>query len=331
LVEAANAGADSAVLEASSHALDQHRTDGIRFAAGVFTNLTGDHRDYHPTQEHYLHAKKRLFDGLEESAVAVINADDPAGQAMIADCSARVLRFGTDARATLRAESVQMRSNGSSFLLITPLGEAPLRCSLIGHHNVSNVLAAAGVATAMGIDPQTVARGIGGVRSVRGRLERINDNQSGITVLIDYAHTDDALDNVLRAVKPICAGRLILVFGCGGDRDRSKRPRMAKVAQTHADEFVLTSDNPRTEDPMRILHDVLAGFSSPNPPGLSIQNDRRKAIELAIDHARPGDTVLIAGKGHEDYQVIGNDRIWFDDAAVARESLHLTKPTKGNA
>jgi UDP-N-acetylmuramoyl-L-alanyl-D-glutamate--2,6-diaminopimelate ligase len=224
-----------------------------------------------------------------------------------------------------------MRSNGSSFLLITPLGEAPLRCSLIGHHNVSNVLAAAGVATAMGIDPQTVARGIGGVRSVRGRLERINDNQSGITVLIDYAHTDDALDNVLRAVKPICAGRLILVFGCGGDRDRSKRPRMAKVAQTHADEFVLTSDNPRTEDPMRILHDVLAGFSSPNPPGLSIQNDRRKAIELAIDHARPGDTVLIAGKGHEDYQVIGNDRIWFDDAAVARESLHLTKPTKGNA
>lgn len=330
LVEAAGAGADSAVLEASSHALDQHRTDGIRFTAGVFTNLTGDHRDYHPTQEHYLHAKKRLFDGLEDSAVAVINADDPAGPALIADCSARVLRYGTDPRAALRAESVQLRSNGSSFLLNTPLGEALVRCSLIGQHNISNVLAAAGVATAMGIDPQTVARGIGSVGSVRGRLERISDDDSGVTVLVDYAHTDDALDNVLRAVKPVCDGRLILVFGCGGDRDRSKRPRMAKVAEAHADEFVLTSDNPRTEDPQRILDDVLAGFSSRTLRGLSVERDRRAAIELAIAHAQPGDTVLIAGKGHEDYQLIGNDRLWFDDAVIARQTLHLTQPTKGS-
>jgi len=321
LVEAAECGAKYAVLEASSHALDQRRCEGVRFDAAVFTNLTGDHRDYHPTQDDYCRAKKRLFDSLGPGAWAVVNADDPAGETMLEDCRASAWRFGFGAAADVRGVVDRSDATGSRFRLVTPVGEADVHFPLVGRHNVANALAAAAAALSLGVELDTVRAGLEGASVAPGRLERIAGDNGGPAVLVDYAHTDDALDNVLKAVRPITRGRLIVLFGCGGDRDETKRPRMGRVAATLADEVVVTSDNPRTESVDRIIEHVLAGIDAADRERIHVEPDRQAAIEWAVARGESGDTVLLAGKGHETYQIIGAERRPFDDRVVAANAL----------
>jgi UDP-N-acetylmuramyl-tripeptide synthetase len=332
LAEAAAAGATHAVMEVSSHALDQGRCDGLKFSVGVFSNLTGDHLDYHKTMDAYLLAKKRLFDSLESDALAVVNVEDSAGEQMVADCRGRVLRYGIadttqkslDVWATIR----EMTAAGTRFQLTAryPVrGGKPLSCevdsALVGRHNVQNCLAAAGACVALDIDPEVIAAGLHAVRCVPGRLQAVDTGDSGLAVLVDYAHTDDAMANVLSALKPLTAGELIVLFGCGGDRDPTKRPRMARVAAQLADRIIVTSDNPRTEDPAAIIAQIMTGFDADSLPRVVVEPDRRAAITLAITRASPGDVVLLAGKGHETYQIVGRQKFDFDDAAVAGEVL----------
>ena len=322
LSRAMDAGASYAVLEVSSHALDQHRCAGLVFDAAVFTNLTGDHFDYHRTRAAYLQAKKRLFDQLDPGAVAIVNDDDPATAEMVADCRAPVIRYGIsnphlDATAEIRAMSLsgselEMRISGSSISVSS---------HLIGRHNASNLLAAAAAAHKLGVPAGDIAEGIECMGTVHGRLERVEQEGFPISVLIDYAHTDDALDNALSTLKPLTIGRLICVFGCGGDRDRTKRPRMGAVVGRLADVAVVTSDNPRTEDPSVIIQEILPGFEGHPDCVTYVEPDRRAAIRHAIAMAEAGDTVLIAGKGHEDYQILGHRRIHFDDTEQAVEAL----------
>ncbi len=324
LARAAEAGAAWAVVEASSHALDQRRCDGLNFAAAVFTNISGDHLDYHGDTASYVRAKKRLFDGLDADAVAVVNADDDYAEAMLADCRAqRVVRYGLDhSRADLTADIGSLSAEASHYRIVGDGRSIPISSGLIGDHNVMNGLAAAATARALGFDDGAIARGLEMVSVVRGRLERVQVPGQGLAVLVDYAHTDDALRQVLSALSPLTDGRVICVFGCGGDRDRSKRPRMAAVVAERADVAVVTSDNPRTEDPNEIIEEVLTGFGPGGGCRLEVEPDRRAAIALAISGARRGDTVLIAGKGHEDYQIIGRTRRHFDDVEEARLCLH---------
>jgi len=353
LAEAAQAGATHAVMEVSSHALDQGRCDGVRFAVGVFSNLSGDHLDYHRSMAAYLRAKKRLFDRLEPVSVAVINADDPAGEPMVADCRARIVRYGIvgDAGISSRDSSDAPRAGakcsadeldvsalvhestatGTQFDLTIRHGSVgpasgliescPVNSSLVGRYNVQNCLAASAAAAALGVDLEVIVAGLTSVRCVPGRLHRVEAGRTDVTVLVDYAHTDDALANVLSALRPLAGRRLIVLFGCGGDRDRKKRPRMARVVAGYADRIVVTSDNPRTEDPKRIIDEILPGFAPADLERVTVEPDRRKAITQAIQMAAPGDMVLLAGKGHETYQEIGRERIDFDDAAVAAEVL----------
>ncbi len=321
--EAASAGAEMIVLEASSHALHQHRTDGLTPNVAVFTNLSGDHQDYHGSLEDYLAAKKLLFDRLGADATAVLNLDDPASEAVAADCSARRLTYGLNQLADVHAKISEMTAAGSRFELVTPSGTAEVSSSLVGRHNVVNSLAAASTGLAMGFDLDVIARGLGELGIVAGRLERVvsADADGAPTVLVDYAHTDDALQNVVSALAPLKQGRLVVVFGCGGDRDRSKRPRMARAAAAHADRVVVTSDNPRTESPESIIEEILAGFEPKDMSKVTIEPDRQRAIERAIRRAEPDDIVLIAGKGHETYQILGKRRVPFDDRQVALACL----------
>jgi UDP-N-acetylmuramoyl-L-alanyl-D-glutamate--2,6-diaminopimelate ligase len=323
LVEAAGAGARFATMEVSSISLDQRRVDGIDFAVAVFSNLTGDHLDYHGTMANYLAAKKRLFDGLKPDATAVINTDDPAADALIANCRARTLRYGFNDRADLRAEPLESSAGGTRFLLHFGATAMEMTTALAGRHNIYNAMAAAGAMLAVGLDLETIRAGLATVRRVPGRLERVGGPDAGVNIFVDYAHTDDALDNVLRAVRPLTAGRLWCVFGCGGDRDRTKRPRMAAVAARLADAVVVTSDNPRTEDPKTIIDEILRGLPADRAPAALVEPDRAAAIHTAVARAAAGDTVLIAGKGHEDYQIIGTEKIHFDDVEVARAALRL--------
>jgi len=345
LAESAAAGATHAVMEVSSHALDQGRCDGIRFAVGVFSNLTGDHLDYHKTMADYLRAKKRLFDGLAEDAVAVVNTEDAASETMVADCVARVVRYGiaeNDGTGDcdpscfgwdVVARVLEMTATGSRFELIlrseSPFSDAGARTtatvsmSLVGRHNVENALAAAAASWAVGVDSKTIADGLHAIACVPGRLQRVDIDGTGVNVLVDYAHTDDALSNVLSALRPLTDGRLIVLFGCGGDRDRTKRPRMARVAGQYADAVIVTSDNPRTEQPTAIIEDIMAGFTPEMMSKVTVEPDRRQAIIRAITMAETGDVVLLAGKGHETYQLIGGRKIDFDDADVAAEALKM--------
>jgi len=314
------AGRTHLVMEVSSHALHQGRTAGIDFAAGVFTNLTGDHLDYHRTMKRYLAAKRKLFKQLPPDASAVINRDDPAAEEMIRATVAKPITYGLNPLADVRARIGAIDATGTKFDLIYDGSETPVSIGLIGRHNVYNVLAAASACLAVGLQPGQIAEALGEVPAVPGRLQRV-ECDTGFDVFVDYAHTDDALSNVLKALRPIVRGRLIVVFGCGGDRDRSKRPRMAGVAEQLADVVVVTSDNPRGEDPDAIIGEILAGFSDLGRSKTQVQGDRRAAIRLAIESARPGDVVLIAGKGHETYQIIGSRRTDFDDVAVAAEEI----------
>ncbi|MBI4717218.1 MAG: UDP-N-acetylmuramoyl-L-alanyl-D-glutamate--2,6-diaminopimelate ligase [Planctomycetes bacterium] len=325
LARAREAGATHAVMEVSSHALDQCRTDGLRFSAAVFTNLTGDHLDYHRTMEAYRAAKRRLFTGLGGEAFAIINADDPAAAFMSADLRARVVSVGMDARAAdVSAHMARMGRMGSSFVLRGRTFETEIHCRLPGRHNVLNALCAAAAAEAIGVCAAAVRTGLEQLNGVPGRLQRVERDGCPFSVLVDYAHTDDALRNVLQAVRPLTTGRVLCVFGCGGDRDRSKRPRMAAVVGQLADVAVVTSDNPRSEDPQAIIAEILRGFEPGGACRVQVEADRKRAIELAIGEARPGDTVLIAGKGHEDYQLIGGAVLEFDDASVARTCLEAS-------
>ncbi len=314
------AGRGHLVMEVSSHALDQRRTAGVPFHVGVFTNLSGDHLDYHGTMEAYLGAKRRLFEGLPADAVAVLNRDEAASEQMAAATAAGVIWYGLSPAADVWARIERIDATGSRFRIVTPDGEAGVVTPLIGRHNVMNCLAAAGAGLAVGIDLPAIAEGLASVASVPGRLERVAA-EAPFDVFVDYAHTDDALANVLAALEPIRRGRIILVFGCGGDRDRTKRPRMARVAERHADRVIVTSDNPRTEPPGAIIEEIVAGMSESARAAAAVRVDRGEAIRLAVAEAAPGDIVLIAGKGHETYQDFGDRRVHFSDAEAAAAAV----------
>jgi UDP-N-acetylmuramyl-tripeptide synthetase len=309
-------GASAVVMEVSSHALDQERVAGLSFTAAAFTNLTGDHLDYHHTFEAYRDAKAKLFAGLTPDAAAVINRDDPTGAHMAAQTKARVVWFSLDQPADIRATITQNRINGTFYRLHVGGQDLVLENAIVGKHNVYNAMTAAGLALAAGATPEQIQAGLMSVRNIPGRLQRV-PCVSHAEVFVDYAHTDDALDNVLSVLRPLTNKRLICVFGCGGDRDRTKRPRMARVACRHADVVVVTSDNPRTEDPNAIIAEICSGLEGGAREQAIVEADRAKAIRLALSLAGHGDVVLIAGKGHESYQIIGQSRIHFDDVEVA--------------
>ncbi|MCY2929150.1 MAG: UDP-N-acetylmuramoyl-L-alanyl-D-glutamate--2,6-diaminopimelate ligase [Planctomycetota bacterium] len=317
------AGQSHLVMEVSSHALDQDRTSGLSFAAAVFTNLTGDHLDYHHTMEAYKAAKLRLFSQLGPHSAAVINRDDPAAEDFLSAAAGAgtVLSYGLNSTAALWARIGRIDAAGTRFTLTHAGTETEFATGLIGRHNVYNCLAAAGAGIALGVPMGDVVAALGATGNVRGRLERV-DVPAPYSVFVDYAHTDDALGNVLGALRPLLhGGRVIVVFGCGGDRDRTKRPRMAAVAQDLADRVIVTSDNPRSERPEAIIEEILAGLSEQGRRRTDVVADRREAIEQALAQAAPGDIVLLAGKGHETEQVVGSQRLHFDDVEVAAEIM----------
>ncbi|MGB5134401.1 MAG: UDP-N-acetylmuramoyl-L-alanyl-D-glutamate--2,6-diaminopimelate ligase, partial [Prochlorococcaceae cyanobacterium] len=329
LAQAAESGVSVAAMEVSSHALHQQRVAGCRFAGAVFTNLTQDHLDYHPSMEAYFEAKALLFaepllpaDGQPR---AVVNCDDPWGARLAEVLGPACWRSSLeDSHADLYIDALEMDSEGVSGRLRTPLGEGPFRSPLVGRFNLMNLLQAVGALQQQGLPLADLLEGLASFRGVPGRMERVvagGVRAGRPSVLVDYAHTPDGLENALRACRPFTSGRLICVFGCGGDRDRSKRPQMGAIAARLADRVVVTSDNPRTENPQRILDDVLAGI--PDGTVLQVDVDRAAAIASAIASAGADDLVLIAGKGHEDYQILGTTKVHFDDREEAEKALRL--------
>jgi UDP-N-acetylmuramoyl-L-alanyl-D-glutamate--2,6-diaminopimelate ligase len=329
----ATAGARSCAMEVSSHALALQRVAGIAWRAAVFTNLTQDHLDFHRTMEDYFEAKLRLFRDLSESATAIINTDDPRAAAVRGATRARALTFGVAPSADVRIAEVRATSRGTEVALRIPGGLLlRVRSPLLGRPNAGNLAAAAAVGTAVGLPPDVIARGLESVTGINGRFERIETGQP-YDVLVDYAHTDDALRNLLRAVRELGPRRILTVFGCGGDRDRSKRPLMGLAAAEASDLVVVTSDNPRSEDPDRIIADILPGVrrALPDPDRCLVIPDRREAIRRALAIAAPGDCVVIAGKGHETYQILGDRTVPFDDREVVREALRDRGANGGGA
>lgn len=332
---------DAAVMEVSSHGLELGRVQSCAFKVAAFTNLSQDHLDFHGSMDAYLASKARLFrDHLAPNATAVVNIDDASGEKIIGiarEAGASILRVGRGANATadLRLIDHEIRLEGTRATLEDSDGRLEVSLPLIGDFNLENLLVAAGIGRAMGIDHQTLAAGIAACPQVPGRMERVlGSGENEPTVLVDYAHTPDAVEKLLCAVRPLCKGRLIAIFGCGGDRDRTKRPLMAQAVAAHADCAIATSDNPRTEDPVAILADVEAGLSTLTrveasellsagaaPGRYSVLIDRREAIDRAILGAGPNDTVVLAGKGHEDYQILGREKFPFDDRQEARRAL----------
>jgi UDP-N-acetylmuramoyl-L-alanyl-D-glutamate--2,6-diaminopimelate ligase len=327
LAQAAESGVSVAAMEVSSHALHQQRVAGCRFAGAVFTNLTQDHLDYHPSMEAYFEAKALLFDEpllpADGQPRAVVNGDDPWGARLAEGLGPACWRSSLeDSAADLHIDALEMDSEGVSGRLCTPLGEGRFRSPLVGRFNLMNLLQAVGALQQQGLPLADLLEGLASFRGVPGRMERVvaaGVSAGRPSVLVDYAHTPDGLENALRACRPFTGGRLICVFGCGGDRDRSKRPQMGAIAARLADLVVVTSDNPRTEDPQRILDDVLAGI--PDGTVLQVDVDRAAAIASAIASAAADDLVLIAGKGHEDYQILGTTKVHFDDREEAEKAL----------
>jgi UDP-N-acetylmuramoyl-L-alanyl-D-glutamate--2,6-diaminopimelate ligase len=316
-------------MEVSSHALDQNRTAGLRFAAAAFTNLTGDHLDYHGTIENYRAAKRRLFQALDERAAAVVNRDDSSHAEILRGCRARPVLYSLDGPADIQATITRSTIKGTFYRLRMDGADPLLENAIVGRHNVYNAMAAAGLARVLGAPAEAVVQGLLSVRNIPGRLQRV-PCQIGADVFVDYAHTDDALENVLSVLKPLTKRRLIVVFGCGGDRDRTKRPRMARAVAKYAQAILVTSDNPRTEDPDAIIAEIIAGFDESGRRRATIEPDRAAAIRAAIAAAREGDVVLIAGKGHEDYQIIGSRRVHFDDVEAAiQAAAELAQATAG--
>ncbi|OHB60158.1 MAG: UDP-N-acetylmuramoyl-L-alanyl-D-glutamate--2,6-diaminopimelate ligase [Planctomycetes bacterium RBG_13_46_10] len=319
--EMLKAGCEYMVIEASSHALSQNRLAGINFKAAAFTNLTGDHLDYHKTTEDYLDAKTKLFSCLSPDAIAVLNKQSTEAQYIAERTKAKILWYAIDEPADITAHIESMDINGTRFSILDSRFSLriEIKTPLLGWHNISNHLAAAGLCLAAGFNLEAVSAGLSSLQGVPGRLEKVDF--ADFSVLVDYAHTDDALKNVLTTLKPLCKGKLIVVFGCGGDRDRTKRPRMAKVVEELANIVIVTSDNPRTEKPEDIINEILSGFENPKTEKITVESDRRKAIELAIETAGKDDIVLIAGKGHENYQIIGTQKFHFSDKEVATDFL----------
>ncbi|MFM7286652.1 MAG: UDP-N-acetylmuramoyl-L-alanyl-D-glutamate--2,6-diaminopimelate ligase [Cyanobium sp.] len=325
LAQAAEAGALIAAMEVSSHALDQQRVAGCRFAGAVFTNLTQDHLDYHLSMQAYFEAKALLFGEPLLQGGAVVNVDDPWGRQLAERLQAQGLPCWRssldDPDAELRISDLVMEARGIAGTLHTPAGSGAFHTPLVGRFNLMNLLQAVGVLVQQELPLPQLLEGLASFRGVPGRMERVHppSEAPAPAVLVDYAHTPDGLENALTACRPFTRGRLICVFGCGGDRDRSKRPQMGAIAARLADAVVVTSDNPRTEDPARILEDVVAGI--PAGSNLQVEADRARAIAMAIAAAGHDDLVLIAGKGHEDYQILGTTKIHFDDREEAEKAL----------
>jgi len=342
LRELVDLGARGVVMEVSSHSLEQHRPDGCLFDVAVFTNLTRDHLDYHLDMESYFASKLRLFTDLlaptdgKPLRRAVVNLDDPFGPRIAEAASAPVLSYAMAGEADLTVAEVDFSVRGIRCRINTPVGEIAIASELLGRFNLYNILAAVGAGLALGLPRDAIRAGIEGHKRVPGRLERVENGQ-GITVLVDYAHTGDALENVLSTIAELKTDRIITIFGCGGDRDKGKRPVMGEIAARYSDLAIITSDNPRTEDPQAILDDVRAGVAPLNlreyspeelaggfrEKGFATIESRRAAVRAAILAARPGDIVLLAGKGHEDYQIIGIRKFHFDDREEAAAALEL--------
>ncbi len=335
--EMVESGVTHVAMEVSSHALDLNRVDPCMFDAVVFTNLTQDHLDYHGTMEEYFESKARFFTELinrDKKTVSVINVDDPWGKKLVSRIDGKVVTFGLDRGADIYPAAFESDTGGVWGKIVTPGGSFDFRSNLLGRHNIYNILSAVGAALGAGIEMEAVRRGINGKITVPGRLEAVDRGQDFL-VLVDYAHTDDALKNVLSTLKPLTEGRLITLFGCGGDRDKNKRPKMAAAAARLSDRVIVTSDNPRTEEPDKIIEDILEGFEGaeiekvePAPGSFegkgrayTVIPDRRDAIAFAVSEAKKGDIVLVAGKGHEDYQIIGTKKYPFDDRIEAEKGL----------
>jgi UDP-N-acetylmuramoyl-L-alanyl-D-glutamate--2,6-diaminopimelate ligase len=298
--------------------------DGTAFAAAIFTNLTRDHLDFHADMDDYFRAKRRLFEMLPRDAPSLINLDDPRGAALV-DAGGRPVTYAISRPADVTPGPLSFSLEGLSFDVRTPRGTVHVTSKLVGRPNVFNILAAVSAAMALDVPLEAIAEGLRSLDGVPGRFQVVSDARDEVTVVVDYAHTDDALRNLLETARPLAPGRLITVFGCGGDRDRTKRPLMGAVAGRLSDLIVITSDNPRSEDPNRIIEEARRGIT-PDTRRDSTQAvltivDRRAAISKAIELAGAGDVVLVAGKGHEKYQVIGDRTLPFDDVAVAREAL----------
>jgi UDP-N-acetylmuramoyl-L-alanyl-D-glutamate--2,6-diaminopimelate ligase len=326
LREMVDAGSGACAMEVSSHALSLRRVDGMRFAAAIFTNLTRDHLDYHGHMDAYFAAKRRLFEMLSPDAVGVVNADDQRAPSLV-EISPRPVTYGIDRRADVMPGPIDMTIDGLSFEVRTPRGPLNARSKLVGRPNVYNILSAVATAVAMDLPLDGIERGVSRLQHVPGRFQVVSTDADEIRVVVDYAHTDDALRNLLETARPLAPSRVITVFGCGGDRDRTKRPLMGAVAARLSDVVVLTSDNPRSEDPDRIIDEIQRGIaaggqkSSAKAPQVLTIADRRVAIDRAVKDARSGDLVLIAGKGHERTQTIGSRVLPFDDVEVARAAL----------
>jgi len=321
LAETRDAGGTCATLEVSSHALAMERVWGCYFDVAVFTNLTRDHIDYHKTFDNYFAAKRKLFEGTGAGApgVGVINTDDPWGRKLVG-LAQKTLTYGLQNGADLKAKKFQLSFNGLNFSALTPNGPIEVESHLVGRINVYNILAAIGAGLALGLSNEVIEVGIRNLQAVAGRFQRIDQGQPFL-VVVDYAHTDDALENLIKTAKELVTkGRIIAVFGCGGSRDRSKRPIMGEISGRLSDLSILTSDNPRQEDPLKIISDVVVGMQRSGGKYM-IEPDRAKAIWLAIEEARAGDIVLLAGKGHEDYQIFADHTIHFDDREEARKAL----------
>jgi UDP-N-acetylmuramoyl-L-alanyl-D-glutamate--2,6-diaminopimelate ligase len=327
LRRAVDDGCGFAAMEASSQAIDLHRCDWLRFRVAIFTNLTQDHLDYHGTMENYFDAKKKLFDGRlgEVPGAGVINIDDEWGVKLASELQTQGQRIVTfsqaeNSSADLTARNIEVSLlAGTSFLLKTPQGERQITSPLVGRPHVYNMLAASAAALELGYSLDHIAEGLSKCVGAPGRFERV-PNQAGLAVIVDYAHTDDALLNTLQTARGLAKGRVITVFGCGGDRDRTKRVPMGRVAGRHSDLAVITSDNPRTEDPLKIIEEIEKGVAETGTEYLAI-SDRRQAITRAIRLAKPGDVVIIAGKGHENYQIVGTQKFHFDDREASSEAL----------
>jgi UDP-N-acetylmuramoyl-L-alanyl-D-glutamate--2,6-diaminopimelate ligase len=317
------AGCGACVMEVSSHALALRRADSIRFAGAVFTNPTRDHLDFHVSMEEYFAAKRRLFEMLPDGAPAAINADDPRG-AMMAEAAHLPVTYSINHAADVTPGPLSFSFDGLEFDARTPRGKVHVRSPLMGRPNAYNILAAVAVTAALDVPLDAIARGLERLQGVPGRFERVSSGGDDIVVVVDYAHTDDALKNLLEMARPLASRRLVTVFGAGGDRDRTKRPLMGLVAARLSDVVVITSDNPRSEDPARIIDEVNLG-AQPEARQRDVEVvaiiDRRDAIVHAVTEAQAGDVVLIAGKGHEKYQEVGGATLPFDDVAVAREAL----------
>jgi UDP-N-acetylmuramoyl-L-alanyl-D-glutamate--2,6-diaminopimelate ligase len=317
-------GCKSAIMEVSSHALALKRVDGMRFAAGIFTNLTRDHLDFHEDMETYFQAKRRLFEMLPDTSPGIINLDDPRGSSLL-DVSKTVMTFAITRPADVTPGPLEFTLSGLSFDLRTPRGTARIESPLVGRPNVSNILAAATTGIALGLSLDAIVAGVKALPGVPGRFELVSAPDEEVTVVVDYAHTDDALRNLLETARPLAPRRLITIFGCGGDRDKTKRPLMGMVAARLSDVVVITSDNPRSEEPHRIIDEIKrgipAGGQGSRAADVRTIVDRREAIEQAVEQAEAGDVVLIAGKGHEKYQQIGDRVLPFDDGEIARAAL----------